>query len=41
VGSTNRIEVQEKNIIDIMEEEHSKTYLQIPFRTDIDRAIYS
>jgi len=49
MSSTNRIEVLEKKIIDIIEEEHSKINLQIPFRTDIgsemntenDRANYS
>jgi len=48
MSSTNRLEVLENKIIDIIEEEHSKIYLHIPFRTDIrseistenDRAIY-
>jgi len=35
MSSTNRTEVLEKKISDIIKEEHSKINLQIPFRTDI------
>jgi len=36
MSSTNRIEVLEKKIIDLIEEEDSKLNLQIPFRTDTE-----
>ncbi len=49
IANENRVEFLEREIINKIEEEHSKINLQIPFRTDIrgeintlnDRAIYS